>query len=68
MVPLSNHFLVLVDELRLATADPSHVILQLLDLVNLTLPAIASGNLNKKYALLKRPFFRAPYLIVIVTI
>ena len=45
VVPLSDELLVLVDELRLPAADPAHVVLQLLDLVDLAFAAIAGGDL-----------------------
>ena len=48
MVPLRDELLVLRDELSLAAPDPLHVRLELLDLVNLALPTVASCHLIKK--------------------
>ena len=45
VVPRRDELLVLRNELSLAAPDPLHVRLQLLDLVDLTLPTVACSHL-----------------------
>ena len=48
VIPLRDELLVLRDEFSLAAPDPLHVRLQLLDLVYLALPTVASCHLIDK--------------------
>ena len=48
VIPLRDELLVLRDEFSLAAPDPLHVRLQLLDLVYLPLPTVASCHLIDK--------------------
>ena len=52
--PLLLQLLVLRHQLGLPHPDPAHVVLQLLDLVDLALAAVAGGNLDVAEQIMKK--------------